>query len=146
MIIVINDYPLKNVNFDLVEDPKAHLDTDSQEKNFRVIIWDEKNSHLKNCAFPKEETYLYELLNPQEIPQEEEERQLSALETASRSVRNWRYVADIVDPTQKVYFYDIPQLGSQIAISIKISFYSTDKILWEAVQKITTFNQKMTEY
>lgn len=29
MIIVINDYPLKNVNFDLVEDPKAHLDTDS---------------------------------------------------------------------------------------------------------------------
>jgi hypothetical protein len=26
MIIAINDYPLKNVNFDLVEDVRAHLD------------------------------------------------------------------------------------------------------------------------
>lgn len=65
-LIAVNDYPLKNVNFEIVEDPRAHLDQESAEKVLRVQFWDDKNSHLKNYSFPKEENYLYEILIPQE--------------------------------------------------------------------------------
>jgi hypothetical protein len=60
----MNDFPLKNVNFEMIEESRAHLDTESSEKVIRIILWDDKNIHLKNCVFPKEETYLYEILSP----------------------------------------------------------------------------------
>lgn len=60
------DYPYKQFDLENVEDSNAHLNTENNEKVLSVLYFDDNNSQLKNIIYPKQDSYLYNLLVKQD--------------------------------------------------------------------------------
>ena len=60
------DYPFKQFDLENVADSNAHLNTENNEKVLSVLYFDNNNSQLKNIIYPKQDSYLYNLLVKQD--------------------------------------------------------------------------------
>lgn len=62
VVVLLYDYPLRQFDLENVEDAKAHLKTENNDKVLSILYYDDLNSQLKNVIYPKQDSYLYDLL------------------------------------------------------------------------------------
>ena len=62
VVVLLYDYPLRQFDLENVEDTKAHLKTENNDKVLSILYYDDLNSQLKNVIYPKQDSYLYDLL------------------------------------------------------------------------------------
>lgn len=128
--VYIYDFPFKEFNLELTDDPSAHLDIEAKEKMLTLIAIDAINMRFLKTVLPIDRSSLYDLFKS-----EGEETM---------------YIPDVVTTDKKIFFLDIPRLGAQLSFRLEIkNYYNSDSFddLKAKIEKFETekktFEEKM---
>ena len=143
--MALHDYQFKEADLMEEDDELAHLDLD-QPKILQYVGGDKDSlPKFKGKILPEGEGVTYQLLNP-----EEEEGQGGDGESAEMGEEeeeediNYIYIPDVVTD-QRIYFFDIPRLGSYMAVPIFLKSYLNAMAFDDALVKIREWKEREIE-